>query len=156
MLPPVGVPSPCVVLTRRVGDDRLASVRALAAERGWRLIEAAHPVTAMAQLCLLDRARASRRAADLEHPERVGLLIDGPTASREIEMLLEAAHRYGLATDLWVRGADGEVRVLTCPTRTEAPPVRAARDRRREIDPSTVTTEELDMLLHAPSRTNSA
>ena len=148
----------CVVLTPR--DAAMSeSLRELLVERSWLAVAIDDPHLAMAELCLEDRARSSRRAWAPAPDQNITLVLDVPPADRtEVGAcgdLLAAVTRYLPGASIWAH-RDGDLQSLRTgypengagPT-TPARPPRTRGERAEAAEPAAceITPEEIEMLL---------
>ncbi len=88
----------CVVLAP-VEDG--AGVREQLTARGWITHLAGDPLPALAELCLLHRLTASRRAWGHESDETLALVVVEPDGWSQLSAMLAAARRYVPSARLW-------------------------------------------------------
>ena len=69
--------------------------------RGWTAEVAEAPLRALAELCLLERSRDSRRAWGHSDQEGLALVVVDPPRWAQLSRLLSAARRYVPSASLW-------------------------------------------------------
>ncbi len=78
-----------------------AGVREQLSARGWIAHLAGDPLPALAELCLLQRLTASRRAWGHDADETLALVVVEPSRWRQLSAMLGAARRYVPTARLW-------------------------------------------------------
>ncbi len=88
-----------------------AGVREQLSTRGWIAHLASDPLPALAELCLLQRLTASRRAWGHDADEVLALVVVEPSRWGQLSAMLAAARRYVPSARLWSYD-DGTLRPL--------------------------------------------
>lgn len=113
----------CVVLAPRGGPGSAGidqQLRSLLQTRQWQAQALNDPLQALAELCLLERIRASRAGWEPTPPEEgLALVVVEPERWADLEAMLSAAWRYVPAATLWSY-ADGTLHPLTPQEQTGA------------------------------------
>ncbi len=105
----------CVVLAPKGGPGSAGidqQLRSLLQTRQWQAQALNDPLHALAELCLLDRIRASGAGWELQQPEGLTLVVVEPEGWADLDAMLSAAWRYVPAAALWSY-ADGALHPLT-------------------------------------------
>ena len=150
----------CVLLAPAV--QRVQAEKQLGG-RGWTTQAAESPLQAMAELCLLERGRDSRRAWGHDGPEAaeaLALVVVDPRSWPDLERLVRAARRHLPAASVWeLRNGDvsplgGPAEVIRppaaprAPAASPAPPAPAAAEAAADLNlPPQISPEEIAMLL---------
>ncbi len=146
----------CCVLLAPAGQ-RVQAEKQLGG-RGWTTQAVESPLQAMAELCLLERGRDSRRAwghDDHEAAEALALVVVDPRSWPDLDRLVRAARRHVPAASVWelrngtVTPMGGPAEAVRPPASPTAPgaataPRAAAPD---ENVPPQISPEEIAMLL---------
>jgi hypothetical protein len=154
----------CIVLSP--GPQRLPlDVRSAIEARGWRAIAAQSPLAALAEAAVHERISAARAAWGLQRSENIAMVIVDPPALRETDALLDALRRYFPSVAVLAAQSGQLIELSARPVDSgggHKPAAAQARmDMQREggrnggpatdgespTGSSTVTREELDMLL---------
>jgi hypothetical protein len=157
-MPPTECRTRCVLLAPR-GDrapERGDAARGLLDRRGWMVHDAADPLGALAELCLLDRTQTMREAWGLQTVEALALVVAGRSDwADDLPDLVSAAARYVPQATLWC--CDGEELQPVDPaaraadpraTPRAAPPTRADRGTGEDdVSPPLISGDEIAMLL---------
>ncbi len=159
MMPSSDCRTRCVLLAPKGDRDqgRGEILRSLLDRRGWIAHEANDPLAALAELCVLQRTQASRRAWGLTPAESLALVVVEPKCWPQLEAMLAAARRYLPQADQWSFvngglhpiGADGPG---SEPRRREAEAPPAVPDGTDDVSPPPVSGEEIAMLLEGEDR----
>ncbi len=144
----------CVLLAP---EGNCAEAQCVLEHRGWSAQVRGDPLAAMAELCLLERTLASRRAWGLETVEQIALVVVDPDRWRQLPQMLAAARRYLPQAAVWAC-TDGTLQPLFAAQDRPGPLHRAAGSNDRDTDPvsesratdvspPSISPEEIEMLL---------
>jgi hypothetical protein len=120
--------------------------------RGWTTQAVGSPLEAMAELCLLERGRDSRRAWRHDEPaadEALALVVVDPRSWPDLERLLRAARKHLPAVAAWElrHGAMSPLGAPAPPAEADRPVSRAAPPVDGDGRPPAISPEEISMLL---------
>ena len=145
--------TPCVLLVPKGGrpSERGRQLQVLLDERGWEAHESNDPLLALAELCLLDRMRASQRSWGHGDDGTPALVVVQPAGWPGIDFMVAAARRYVPGAGVWSYDA-GSLDELA-PDPQQRPRTRAKTNRSPSaVEVPLVSPEEIDMLLEDPDR----
>jgi hypothetical protein len=132
----------CCVLLAPPGQRDEAHVQL--DRRGWTTQAVDAPLRALAELCLLERSRDSRRAWGHGEQEGLALVVVSPPSWLELDRLVSAARRYVPLASLWEL-QDGTMSPLS-PAAPVAQPELVPPDDEVALPPP-ISREEIAMLL---------
>ena len=125
--------------------------------RGWAIHAVDAPLQAMAELCLLDRSRDSRRAWGHDAHDgdvALALVVVDPRSWHELDRLVRAARRYLPSASLWEL-AGGTMRPLGPQPQPGNEPEVTAPSMTEPAAPPPISPEEIAMLLEGNLREGS-
>jgi hypothetical protein len=96
-------------------------LKSLFGQQGWYAVSYHDPYLAMAELCLRERAQASRAAWGLQRAEHMALVIVDPHRWPGVDGLVAAIKRYTPSASVWSY-REGELRSIAAP-----PPVQTSQ-----------------------------
>lgn len=154
-------PTRCVLLVPKGGraSARGRRLKELLDRRGWQAHEANETLAALAELCLLDRARSSRRSWGLPDAGDLAMVVVQPPSWPQVEELLAAARRYVPRAALWSYDG-GALHPLSPPppqaAQPEAAPAATGRPKTNHQaaapEQPFISRQEIDMLLQRPDQ----
>ncbi len=131
----------CVLLAP-AGDG--SDVREQLSKQGWIAHPADDPLPALAELCLLQRLDASRRAWGRTQGEALALVVVEPSRWDQLPAMLAAARRYVPSAELlsYEAGALKPMPNAAAPDTYDKPAAE-----RPDIEPPAISGDEIAMLL---------
>lgn len=152
----------CIALTPP--GAAVDALRAAATQRGWRVVPFDEPIEALAELAIRERAQAARSAWGLPRVDQVVMTVVEPSQCEAFHDLSSAMAKYFPSVERYVltdnrltavaipAEANGSARrgLPTLPKRALTPRTACAEamtPTEMEAESSTVTREELDILL---------
>jgi hypothetical protein len=152
----------CVLLAP-MGDrtqDRGEDIQSVLDRRGWIAHETNDALGALAELCLLDRTRALRKAWGLQTVERLALVVVEPQRWPQLPAMVSAAGRYVPQASLWSFDNGGLHQLEPVAQKDEprqreadaAPAAPSGRASTNDVAPPTISGDEIAMLLEGEDR----